>query len=156
MGDKLEATTLNYALTFGPILEHQISDIYSDDAADAMMRCTAKILWHRVLWQFLANYGGPKCQLYTAKSLIIGYWLIVTLADFPEYLISSKMGPKVMPCLQRYLTTHHPLLYTKQNKPLMTVSSQNGFKIGSCISEIRGGLEIYTWVETPCIRQLHN
>ena len=53
-------------------------------------------------------------------------------------LFCSKIGPKLIPYLQKYLTTNHAMLYTKQNQPLMALTTPNGFQIDPHMKKIRG------------------
>ena len=120
-------------ITFRPILEQYEISWKSHTVHRQMNRC--KMTKMSLIGCFIPNECHKNLlsqyQKYCDKdndinvpSLDIG---------FSRKLRSSKIGLKVMPYLQRYLTMYHTLPYTKQNQPLMTLTKSNGFEIDACI-----------------------
>ena len=66
-----------------------------------------------------------------------------------EILYVLQMGQKYMPYLKEYLTIYQALLYTKQNLPVLTITTLNGFKIGSSTTEIRRVSKVSLTMNNP-------
>ena len=68
-----------------------------------------------------------------------------------EILYVQQIGQKYMPYLKEYLTIYQALLYTKQNLPVLTITTPNGFKIGSSTTEIRGVSKVSLTMNNPVV-----
>ena len=137
MASMWETTPLEYAITFGLVLEHKKNHLpetlyYWDDAIakanDSFLKrsplvkklsinvvtsfehcCTPHRAWQRLRRRISRkNPNGPK-SVQTSWHVSEGW--------FPTY---------------------HGSWYTILNLPLMAITTQNGFRIGACIKEIRG------------------
>ena len=58
-----------------------------------------------------------------------------------------------MPYLESYFTTYQALLYIKQNQPLMTPTTPNGFKICQSTTEIRRVSKRYRTPKHPVVAE---